>query len=130
MAHQRKMHAAATERPQSRIDELQVQVTKLVQTVDCNRTATEGAGTVETRISRLRRPCSLLLANFPPPGTQVPDALRSALEKLRPANYPRMDEHHAGWYPSLLVLLTAWLARESPDLSRLAAFLCAPRFDA
>ena len=32
LVHQRKMHDAATEHPQSRIDNLQVQVTKLVQT--------------------------------------------------------------------------------------------------
>ena len=43
----------------------------------------------------------------------MPDALQSALEKLRPANYPRIDKHHAAWYPSLPVLFTAWVARGS-----------------
>ena len=50
LVHQRKMHDAATECLQSRIDDLQVQVTKLVHTLDHNRTAKEGAGTVDTRI--------------------------------------------------------------------------------
>ena len=119
LVHQRKMHDAATERLQSRIDDLQVQVTKLVQTLDRNRTATEGAGTVDTRIQPVAKSLLSLARKLPPPGTQVPDALQAALEKFRPANYPRIDKHHAAWYPSLPVLLTAWVARGSltfPDL--------------
>ena len=32
------------------------------------------------------------------------------MDKLRPANYAHIDKHHAAWYPSLPVLLTAWVA--------------------
>ena len=63
LVHQRKLHSAATERLQSRIDDLQVQVSKLVQTLDRNCTTAKGMGTVDTRISRLPRPCFLSLAN-------------------------------------------------------------------
>ena len=67
LVHQRKMHDAATERLQSRINDLQVQVTKLVHAQDCNRTATEGAGTVDTRIPPAAKALlSLSLANFLP----------------------------------------------------------------
>ena len=52
----------------------------------------------------------------------MPDALQSALEKLRPANYPRIDKHHAAWYPSLPVLLTAWVARGSLSFHALQLF--------
>ena len=63
-----------------------------------------------------------LASPLPPQGTQVPDALQPALEKLRPADYPRMDKHHAAWYPSLPVLLTAWLARGSVSFQDLQLF--------
>ena len=43
----------------------------------------------------------------------MPNALQSALEKLCPANYPRIDKHHAAWYPSLPILLMVWVARGS-----------------
>ena len=52
----------------------------------------------------------------------MPDTLQSALEKLRPANYPRIDKHHAVWYPSLPVLLTAWVARGSLSFQDLQLF--------
>ena len=51
-----------------------------------------------------------LAHKLPPPGTQVPDALPSALEELRPANCPQIHKHHAAWHPFLPVLLIAWLA--------------------
>ena len=71
------------------------------------------AGTVDTRIQPAAQTLPSLACKLPPQGTRVPDALQSALEKLRPANYPRIDKHHAAWYPSLPVLLTAWVARRS-----------------
>ena len=52
----------------------------------------------------------------------MPDTLQSALEKLRPANYPRIDKHHTAWYPSLPVLLTAWVARGSLPFQDLQLF--------
>ena len=90
LVHQRKLHDAATERLQSRIDDVQVQVTKLVQTLDRKRTTTEGAGAVDTRIQPAAKTLLSLARKLPPPrklppqGTQVPDAVQSALEKLRP----------------------------------------------
>ena len=45
--------------------------------------------------SRRQRLCSPLLGRPFPQGTQASDALHSALEKLRLANYPRMDEYRA-----------------------------------
>ena len=63
LVHQRKMHDVATERLQSRIDDVQVQVTKLVQTPDRNHTATEGAGTVDTRIQPAAKTLSCLQAS-------------------------------------------------------------------
>ena len=122
LVHQRKMHDAATERLHSPIDDLKVQVTKLVQTLDRNRTSTEEAGTVDTRIQPATKTLLSLAHKLPPPGTQVPDALQSALEKLRPANYRQIDNHHAAWYPSLPVLLTAWVARGSPTFQDLHLF--------
>ena len=50
LVHQKKLHSAATDRLQSRMDDLQVQVTKLVQTLDHKRTAAEGTGAVDMRI--------------------------------------------------------------------------------
>ena len=49
----------------------------------------------------------------------MPDALQSVLEKLHPANYPRIDKHHAAWYQSLPVLVTAWVARVSLSFQHL-----------
>ena len=72
LVHQRKMHDAATERPQSHIDDLQVQVTKLVQTLDRNRTATEGAGTVDTRIQTAAKTRFSPVANFLPQARKFP----------------------------------------------------------
>ena len=69
------MHNAATERLQPRIDDLQVKVTKLVQALDRNRTATKEAGTVDKRIQPAAKTPLSLTRNLPPPGTQVPDAL-------------------------------------------------------
>ena len=111
--HQRKLHDAATEHLQSRIDDLQVEVTKLVQTLDCNRTAAEGAGAVDTRIHPAPKTLLSLARKIPSQGTEVPIALQLALEQLRPANYPRMDKHCPAWYACLPVLLTALVARGS-----------------
>ena len=49
LLHQKKLHSSTTERLQSRIDGLQVQVTKLVQTLDRKRAAAEGPWAVDTR---------------------------------------------------------------------------------
>ena len=63
------MHDAATERLQSRINDLQVQVTKTVQTLDSSRTVTEGAGTGDARVQRVAKTLLSLARKFPPPGT-------------------------------------------------------------
>ena len=63
-----------------------------------------------------------LARKFPPQGRQVPDALHSALEKLRLATYPRIDKHHTAWYSSLPVLLAAWVARGSLAFQDLQVF--------
>ena len=122
LVHQKKLHSATTERLQSRIDDLQVQVTKLVQTLDRKSTAAEGTGAVDTHIQPAATTLLSLARKLPPQGTQVPDALQSALEKLRPANYSRVDKHHAAWYPSLPVVLTAWVARGSLSFQDLQLF--------
>ena len=98
---------------QARIDNLQVQVMRLVKTLDCKCAADADPWAVETRIQSAAKTLLTLAEKLPPQGTRVPDALQVALDKLRPANYPRIDGHHAVWYPSLHVLLTAWVARGS-----------------
>ena len=50
LEHQKKLHSSTTDRMQSRIDDLQVQVTKLVQTLDRKRTAEVGPRAVDTPI--------------------------------------------------------------------------------
>ena len=134
VVHQRKMHDAATEHlqshidhPPSHIDHLQVQFTKLVQTLDRNRTSSEGAGTVDTRIQLAAKTLLSLARKLPPSSTPVSDALQSALQKLRPASYPQIDKHHAAWYLSLPVLLTAWVARGPLTLQDLR--LCFAQLD-
>ena len=127
LVHQRKMHDAATERLQSRIDDLQVQVTKLVKTLDRNRAATEGAGTMDTRIQPAAKTLLSLARKLPPPGTQVPDALRLALERLRPAT----DLQAACGIVSVFGSSFDSLGGEGvPDLLRLAALLCVVRLHA
>ena len=42
--------------------------------------------------------------------TGVAEVLQTAQDKLRPTNYPLINDRHAAWFPSLLVLLTAWVA--------------------
>ena len=120
--HQKKSHSGTTDRVQSRIDDLQVQVTKLVQTLDRKRTTAEGTGCIDTRIQPAAKTLLSLARNLPPQGTQVPDSLQSALRKLRPANYPRIDKHHAAWYRSLPALLTPWVARGSLSFQDLPFF--------
>ena len=51
----------------------------------------------------------------------MPTPLRT-LDKLRPTNYPRIDKHHAAWYPLLPVLLTAWVVRGSLSFQDLQLF--------
>ena len=69
LVHQKKLHSAATELLQSRIDDLQVQVTKLVQTPDCKRTTVEGTGAVDTRIQAAAKTLLSLARKLPPQGT-------------------------------------------------------------
>ena len=57
-----------------------------------------------------------------PLSTQVSNVLQAALDKLCPANHPRIDKHHAAWYPSLPVLLTAWVAPRSLSFEDLQIF--------
>ena len=52
----------------------------------------------------------------------MPEASQPPLEKLLPANYPRIDKDHATWYPSLLAWLTAWVARGSLPFQDLQLF--------
>ena len=121
LAHQKKIHEDAAGRLQARIDDLQALVTRLVKTLDRKRGTDIDPGAVDTRI----RPKALLsLSRKPPPpkGTQAPNVLQEALDKLRPANNHRIDKHHAAWYPSLLVLLTAWVARGSLSFQDLQLF--------
>ena len=73
---------------------------------------------MDTRIQPAAKTLLSLARKLPLQGTQVPDALQSTLEKLRPANYPQIHKHHAVWYPSLPVLLIAWVARGSQISSR------------
>ena len=52
----------------------------------------------------------------------MPNFLQAALDKLRPAKYPRIDRHHAAWYPSLPALLTARVAQDSLSFQDLQIF--------
>ena len=78
LVHQKKMHNNTTERLQSRIDDLQVQVTKLVQTLDCKRATAEGTGAVDTRIQPAAKTL-LSLARNPPPPPRHTSAQRAAV---------------------------------------------------
>ena len=114
LVHQKKLQSSTPVHLQSRIDDVQVQVTKLLQTVYSKPATAEGPGALDTRMhSPGCEDPTFSRRKVPSQGTQVPDALQSALEKLRPMNYPRIDKHHAAWYQSLPVLLTAWVARGS-----------------
>ena len=101
---------------------LTIFTSKLVQTLDHKGTTAEGTGAADMCIQPAAKTVLSLARKLPPQGTQVPDALQSALEKLRPANYPRIDKHHAAWYPSLPFLLTAWVARGSLAFQDLQLF--------
>ena len=91
--HYKKLHSSTTEHLQSRIDDLQVEVTKFVQTLDRKRAAAEGPGNVDTRSKPAVKPLLSLACKLPPQGTQVPDTRQLALEKLRRAKYPPIDKH-------------------------------------
>ena len=66
LVHQKKLHGSTTERLQCHIHDLQVQVTKLVQTPDRKHAAAEGPGAVDTRIQSVAKTL-LSLAQSPPP---------------------------------------------------------------
>ena len=66
LVHQKKLHSSTTERLQSRIDDLQVQVTKLVHTLDRKRAAAEGPGAVDTRIQPAAKTLLSLARKLPP----------------------------------------------------------------
>ena len=70
---------------------------------------------MDTRIQPAAKTPLSLARKLPPQGTRVPDVLQTALDKLRPVNYPVdcIDGRHAVWFPLLPVLLTAWVARRS-----------------
>ena len=105
------MHDDATTCLQARIDDLQAQVTRLVRTLDRKRATDGDPGAVDTRIQPPAKTLLPLARKLPPQGARVPDILQTALDKLRSMNYPRIDGRHALWFPSLPVLLTAWVAR-------------------
>ena len=85
LVHRKQLHNSTTEHLQSHIDDLQLQVTKLVQTLYRKRPTAEGPGAVDTRIQPAAKTLLSLARTPPPQGTQVPHARRSALEKRRPA---------------------------------------------
>ena len=68
LVHQKKLHSSTTERLQSRIDDLQVWVTNLVQTLDRKRAAAEGPGAVDTRIQPAVKTLLSLARKLPPQG--------------------------------------------------------------
>ena len=75
-AHQKKMHDDATGGLQARIDDLQVQATRSVKTLDRKRVADADPGAVDMRIQPATKTLLSLARKPPPPrGTQVPDAL-------------------------------------------------------
>ena len=64
--HQKNLHTSTTECLQSPIGDLQVKVTKLVQTLDRKRAAAEGPGTVDTRIQQAAKTLLSLARKLPP----------------------------------------------------------------
>ena len=65
LAHQKKLHEDAAGRPQTRIDDLQVQVTRLVKTLDRKRAADAILGLLIRASSQLRKLCSPLPGSSP-----------------------------------------------------------------
>ena len=82
VAHQKKIHEDAARRLQARIDDLQVQVTRLVKTLDRKRSAHADLGAVDTCIQPATNALLSLARKLPPQGTQVPDVLQAALDQI------------------------------------------------
>ena len=93
-----------------------------MKTLDRKRAVHADLGAVGRRIHSAAKLLLSLARKLPPPATRVLDALQPALDKLCRANYPRIDKHHAAWFPSLPVLLTAWVACGSLALQDLQLF--------
>ena len=65
-SHQKKLHGVATRRLQARIDDLQVQATRLVKTLDCKRAADAAPGAVDTCIQPAAKAWLSLARKLPP----------------------------------------------------------------